>query len=117
MYPSFARLQLAGAEAIEDVFSLCFGGVEGNGALMLGDVPPATFNVELQYTPLVFSAVHPHYYLARLQNDGTILPVDQVRAFEPVCVASESCLMMSVAWGLDRLLASMLSTLQAHACK
>lgn len=87
---------------------------------MLGDVPPATFNVELQYTPLVFSAVHPHYYLARLQNigvDGTILPVDQVRAFEPVCVASESCLMMSVAWGLDRLLASMLSTLHAHACK
>lgn len=72
--------QLAGAGAIEDVFSLCFGGVEGNGALMLGDVPPATFNVDLQYTPLVFSAVHPHYYLAHLQNiavGGTILPVDQ----------------------------------------
>ncbi len=72
---------------------------------MLGDVPPATFNVELQYTSLVFSAVHPHYYLARLQNiavDGTILPVDQVRAFERVCVASKRWLMMSAAWGLDR---------------
>ena len=83
---------MAGAAAIEDVFSLCFGGVEGNGALMLGDVPPATFNVELQYTPLVFSAVHPHYYLAHLQNiavDGAILPVDQVR-LECVCVASKS---------------------------
>ena len=75
-------MQLAGAGAIEDVFSLCFGGVEGNGALMLGDVPAATFNVTLQYTPLVGSAIHPHYYLARLQNigvNGSILPVDQVR--------------------------------------
>ena len=74
-------MQLAGAGTIEDVFSLCFGGVEGNGALMLGDVPPATFNVQLQYTPLVGSEFHPHYYLARLQNlgvNGTILPVDQV---------------------------------------
>ncbi len=56
---------------------------------MLGDVPPATFNVELQYTPLVFSAVHPHYYLAHLQNiavDGAILPVDQVR-LDLVCVS------------------------------
>ena len=89
IYYDFACLQLAGAGAIEDVFSLCFGGVEGNGALMLGDVPPATFNVDLQYTPLVFSAVHPHYYLAHLQNiavGGTILPVDQVRAFERVYV-------------------------------
>jgi len=74
-------LQLAGAGAIEDVFSLCFGGVLGNGALMLGDVPPATFNVELQSTPLVGSDVHPHYYLARLEHigvNGTNLPVDQV---------------------------------------
>ena len=75
-------MQLAGSGDIEDVFSLCFGGVEGNGALMLGDVPPATFNVQLQYTPILESQRYPHYYLARLQNvgvNGTILPVDQVR--------------------------------------
>ena len=60
---------------------------------MLGDVPPATFNVDLQYTPLVFSAVHPHYYLAHLQNiavGGTRLPVDQVRAFT-VCAFHFVC--------------------------
>lgn len=74
-------LQLAGAGTINDVFSICFGGVKGNGALMIGDVPPATFNVTLQYTPLVSSPAHPHYYVARLENvavNGTILPVDRV---------------------------------------
>ena len=74
-------LQLAGAQHIEDVFSLCFGGVEGDGALMLGDVPPASVNVSLQYTPLVSSLAHPHYYLAKLNDlsvNGSILPVDQV---------------------------------------
>lgn len=79
-------VQLAGAGAIEDVFSLCFGGVEGNGALMLGDVPAATFNVELQYTPLLHSERFPHYYLARLQDigvDGSILKVDQVQPRSP----------------------------------
>ena len=73
--------QLAGAQHIEDVFSLCFGGVEGDGALMLGDVPPASVNVSLQYTPLVSSLAHPHYYLAKLNDlsvNGSILPVDQV---------------------------------------
>ena len=79
-------LQLAGAGHIEDVFSLCFGGVEGNGALMLGDVPPASANVSLQYTPLVASAQHPHYYLARLQElgvNGVTLEVDQARPVLP----------------------------------
>lgn len=48
---------------------------------MLGDVPPATFNVSLQYTPLIATAAHPHYYVARLENmavNGSVLPVDQV---------------------------------------
>lgn len=74
-------LQLAEANHIEDVFSLCFGGVEGNGALMLGDVPPASFNVTLQYTPLISSPAHPHYYLAKLNDisvNATTLPVSQV---------------------------------------
>ncbi|KAL3138709.1 hypothetical protein ABBQ32_006464 [Trebouxia sp. C0010 RCD-2024] len=72
--------QLARAGTIEDVFSICFGGVEGNGALMLGDVSPATFNVSLHYTPLLATSAHPHYYVARLEGvavDGSILPVDQ----------------------------------------
>lgn len=75
------RLQLAGSGTIEDVFSICFGGVEGNGALMLGDVTPASFNVSLHYTPLIGSPAHPHYYLAKLANvavNGSVLPVDPV---------------------------------------
>lgn len=48
---------------IDDVFALCFGSVEGDGALMLGEVP---HNVELQYTELLMSPQHPHYYLVRL---------------------------------------------------
>ena len=32
-------MQLTEAGVIEDVFSLCFGGVSGGGALLMGDVP------------------------------------------------------------------------------
>jgi hypothetical protein len=32
-------VQLTEAGVIEDVFSLCFGGVSGGGALLMGDVP------------------------------------------------------------------------------
>lgn len=38
---------------------------------MLGDVPPATRNVTLQYTPLGSSPAHPDYYMARLENVAT----------------------------------------------
>lgn len=52
---------------IEDVFSLCFGSVEGDGALMLGDVDLDAYGVDLNYTALLSSSVHPHYYCVELQ--------------------------------------------------
>lgn len=79
---------MAGAGTIEDVFSICFGGVEGNGALMIGDVLPATFNLSLQYTPLILIPAHLHYYVAHLENvavNGSILPVDKVRSIAVHC--------------------------------
>ena len=50
------RAQLADAHVIEDVFALCFGSVEGDGALVLGAaaLPPG---VTLLYTPLLRSQV------------------------------------------------------------
>jgi hypothetical protein len=57
--------QLVAAGEIDDVFSLCFGVVEGDGVLMLGD-SPASNEVELQYTPMVPSPTHPFYYNVRL---------------------------------------------------
>ncbi|KAG7674709.1 putative Aspartic proteinase 39 [Nannochloris sp. 'desiccata'] len=57
--------QLVAAGEIDDIFSLCFGVVEGDGVLMLGDSPAAN-EVGLQYTPLVPSPTHPFYYNVRL---------------------------------------------------
>ena len=51
---------------IEDVFSLCFGSVEGDGALLLGSVDLSSYNVELEYTPLLTSLAYPHYYSVQL---------------------------------------------------
>ena len=61
-------LQLAAHHAIADVFSLCFGSVEGNGALLLGDVALHPAQGALEYTPLLHSETHPHYYLVDLQG-------------------------------------------------
>lgn len=74
--------QLVKAGVIDDVFSLCFGMVEGDGALLLGEAPlPGT--IELAYTPLLHSTSHPFYYNVRMLSlavDGQLLPVPQVRA-------------------------------------
>ncbi|KAK9843713.1 hypothetical protein WJX81_003429 [Elliptochloris bilobata] len=60
--------QLASNGNIDDVFALCFGSVEGDGALMLGDADVAgRFNVALQYTPLLANPAHPHYYSVALE--------------------------------------------------
>ena len=60
--------QLASNGSIDDVFALCFGSVEGEGALMLGDADVAgRFNVDLQYTPLLANPAHPHYYSVALE--------------------------------------------------
>jgi hypothetical protein len=67
---------------IDDVFALCFGSVEGDGALMLGDVDAAEFDVELEYTSLLSSLAHPHYYSVSLEAlwvGGQQLRVPRVR--------------------------------------
>lgn len=71
--------QLVKAGVIDDVFSLCFGMVEGDGALLLGDaVVPGS--IALQYTPLLTSTSHPFYYNVKMLSlavDGRLLPVAQ----------------------------------------
>ena len=61
-------MQLAQRGIIQDVFSLCFGSVEGDGALLLGDVALSQYNVELEYTPLLSSPAYPHYYSVQLMG-------------------------------------------------
>ena len=76
-------LQLAAHHAIADVFSLCFGSVEGNGALLLGDVALHPAQGALEYTPLLHSETHPHYYLVDLQGlsvGAAMLDLPAVRA-------------------------------------
>lgn len=71
--------QLVKAGVIDDVFSLCFGMVEGDGALLLGDAD-VPGSIALQYTPLVPSATHPFYYNVKMLSlavDGQLLPVSQ----------------------------------------
>lgn len=60
--------QLAGQGVINDVFSLCFGSVAGDGALLLGEVDLTSYNVELEFTPLLTSAAYPHYYSVQLMG-------------------------------------------------
>ena len=77
-------VQLASRGVVADVFSLCFGGVEGDGALMLGDVDPGVYGLSIAYTPLVPSPEHPHYYCLQLDAvavDSTVLPVPAVRTW------------------------------------
>ena len=81
------RAQLAGRGVIDDVFALCFGSVEGDGALMLGDVeavgPGGDAPVDLEFTALLSSLAHPHYYSVRLESlwvGDEQLPVRPVRA-------------------------------------
>lgn len=71
--------QLVRAGVIDDVFSLCFGSVEGDGALLLGDAP-LPGGIDLQYTPLLRSISHPFYYNVKMLSvavDGQLLPVSQ----------------------------------------
>jgi hypothetical protein len=76
--------QLAGAGEIADAFTLCLGGVEGGGVLVLGDAAgtpagAAAAAAPLAYTPLLRSPSHPFYYTVRLEAlavGGAPLPVD-----------------------------------------
>lgn len=66
----FCAVQLASRGVISDMFSLCFGSVEGEGAFMVGDVDISPYNVSLQYTPMVESPGHPHYIAVNLVAIG-----------------------------------------------
>lgn len=62
------------------MFALCFGGVAGGGALVLGaaTLPPG---LALSYTPLLGSERTPHYYMVKLEAisvDAVVLEVPQV---------------------------------------
>lgn len=75
--------QLAKSGVIEDKFALCFGSVEGQGALLLGDpdVPETSLGPKgLRYTPILKSPQHPAYYNVGLKGIAvgkTLLIVDQ----------------------------------------
>ncbi|KAK3266280.1 hypothetical protein CYMTET_25086 [Cymbomonas tetramitiformis] len=62
--------QLANSWAIDDGFALCFGSVEGGGALILGlpDFSAMTGIPELKYTSLTSSSRHPSYYIVTLEE-------------------------------------------------
>ena len=59
--------QLVQAGEIRDMFSLCFGLVEGDGVLMLGDSPGA-HGLHLQFTPMLTTLSHPYYYTVDLER-------------------------------------------------
>ena len=87
-------MQLAGRGVVADTFSLCFGGVEGDGALMLGNVDPALYGISLAHTALVPSPDHPHYYCLQLEGlavDGALLPLPAVRAWQGMGAALMGC--------------------------
>ena len=70
------------------MFSLCFGSVEGDGALMLGDVDLSEQDIELRYTALLSSVAHPHYYSIRLES---LWVGDVELAVRPVSAALMDC--------------------------
>ena len=45
--------QLVGTGVTEDVFSLCYGSIEGNGALLLGQVALPPWTDQLDFSPMV----------------------------------------------------------------
>ena len=47
------QAQMVATGVTEDVFSLCLGSIEGDGALLLGDVQLAPWTDQLAYTPMV----------------------------------------------------------------
>ena len=46
-------MQLAGTGVTEDMFSLCYGSIEGDGALLVGDVLLPPWTDQLAYSPMV----------------------------------------------------------------
>lgn len=59
--------QLVDKSIIDNQFSLCFGLVEGEGALILGKAP-ALMDVTLGYTPMVDSPTNENYYTLEMKS-------------------------------------------------
>ena len=57
--------QLAKRGVMEDTFSLCYGGVDGGGALLLGRMP---HNVPMNYTHMHRNPDYPYYYHLELKG-------------------------------------------------
>ena len=71
--------QLAGSGVTEDMFSLCFGSIEGDGALLLGNVLVPPYTQQLRYTPMVQDPSN-QFYMTALEQvavGNTTLPFDQ----------------------------------------
>lgn len=68
--PASVINQLVAAGEMADTFSLCYGSVEGSGALLLGAVqlPKSVQSSGIVSTPLVPSAQHPYYYSVKLKG-------------------------------------------------
>ncbi|GHP11360.1 hypothetical protein PPROV_001008800 [Pycnococcus provasolii] len=70
--------QLEKAGTIDDAFALCFGGFDGEGALLLGKPPlPQTIASNLRYSPRVLQG-RSSFYISSLSSigfGGTSLPV------------------------------------------
>ncbi len=60
--------QLVKHGVMVDRFSLCFGTVDGDGALLLGDLALPGNVIEFDYVPLMRTAGH--YYIVRMDNMG-----------------------------------------------
>lgn len=70
--------QLVAGGLVDDTFSLCFGSVEGDGALLLGDVEIAPYTQNFSYTPLVSRRATPNFYTVDMEAmhvNSTALPV------------------------------------------
>lgn len=71
--------QLVKRGAMKDRFSLCFGGEEGQGALLLGDLDLPESTVHFDYVPMLPTTGH--YYMVKVNAlglGGTKLPIRQV---------------------------------------
>lgn len=77
--PLTTATQLVKQGAMRDRFSLCFGSVEGDGALLLGDLDLPGNTILFDYVPMLRTASH--YYLVKVDAlglGGTPLSVRQV---------------------------------------
>ena len=85
--------QLVAQGAIDDTFALCFGGIDGGGAFLLGDVNVPPYTQNLAYTRLTRGRSTVYYYISllRLRVNGTLLPVTEVRMLNLALLPWHSC--------------------------